>query len=159
MGSNSQNLSTSLAEQANSIGSRLNELASKLESSKLEGLASEASTLGEKIGSITLLAHGSVDPLIFGITVLVLSCFIGYFVVWSVTPALHSPLMGVTNAISSVIIVGALIAAGPKDPNFFASIMGFLAIVLASINIFGGFIVTQRMLSMFKRKKPSGENK
>ena len=159
MGSNSQNLSTSLVEQANSIGSRLNELASKLESSKLEGLASEASTLGETIGSITLLSHGSVDPLIFGITVLVLSCFIGYFVVWSVTPALHSPLMGVTNAISSVIIVGALIAAGPKDPNFFASIMGFIAIVLASINIFGGFIVTQRMLSMFKRKKPSGENK
>ena len=159
MGSNSQNLSTNLAEQANSIGNRLNELASKLESSKLEGLASEASTLGEKIGSITLLAHGSVDPLIFGITVLVLSCFIGYFVVWSVTPALHSPLMGVTNAISSVIIVGALIAAGPKDPNIFASIMGFIAIVLASINIFGGFIVTQRMLSMFKRKKPSGENK
>ncbi len=158
MGSNSQNLSTSLAEQANSIGSRLNELASKLESSKLEELASEASTLGAKIGSITQFAHGSVDPLIFGITVLVLSCFIGYFVVWSVTPALHSPLMGVTNAISSVIIVGALIAAGPKDPNFFASIMGFLAIVLASINIFGGFIVTQRMLSMFKRKKPSGEN-
>ena len=159
MGSNSQNLSTSLAEQANSIGSRLNELASKLESSKLEELASEASTLGAKIGSITQFAHGSVDPLIFGITVLVLSCFIGYFVVWSVTPALHSPLMGVTNAISSVIIVGALIAAGPKDPNFFASIMGFFAIVLASINIFGGFIVTQRMLSMFKRKKPSGENK
>ncbi len=159
MGSNSQNLSSGLAEQANSIGNRLNELASKLESSKLEGLASEASTLGEKIGSITQVAHGSVDPLIFGITVLVLSCFIGYFVVWSVTPALHSPLMGVTNAISSVIIVGALIAAGPKDPNFFASIMGFFAIVLASINIFGGFIVTQRMLSMFKRKKPSGENK
>ena len=159
MGSNSQNLSTNLAEQANSIGSRLNELASKLESSKLEGLASEATTLGEKIGSITQFAHGSVDPLIFGITVLVLSCFIGYFVVWSVTPALHSPLMGVTNAISSVIIVGALIADGPKDPNFFASIMGFFAIVLASINIFGGFIVTQRMLSMFKRKKPSGENK
>ena len=104
-------------------------------------------------------AHGAIDPLIFGITVLVLSCFIGYFVVWSVTPALHSPLMGVTNAISSVIIVGALIAAGPKDPNFFASLMGFFAIVLASINIFGGFIVTQRMLSMFKRKKPSGENK
>ena len=159
MGSNSQNLSTSLAEQANSIGSRLNELASKLESSKLEELASEASTLGAKIGSITQFSHSSVDPLIFGITVLVLSCFIGYFVVWSVTPALHSPLMGVTNAISSVIIVGALIAAGPKDPNFFASIMGFFAIVLASINIFGGFIVTQRMLSMFKRKKPSGENK
>ena len=132
----------------------------------LSELAEQASALGQKlsehateIASTVHSAHGSIDPLIFGITVLVLSCFIGYFVVWSVTPALHSPLMGVTNAISSVIIVGALIAAGPKDPNFFASLMGFFAIVLASINIFGGFIVTQRMLSMFKRKKPSGENK
>lgn len=132
----------------------------------LSELAEQASALGQKlsehateIATTTHSAHGTIDPLIFGITVLVLSCFIGYFVVWSVTPALHSPLMGVTNAISSVIIVGALIAAGPKDPNFFASLMGFFAIVLASINIFGGFIVTQRMLSMFKRKKPSGENK
>ena len=132
----------------------------------LSELAEQASALGQKlsehateIASTAHSAHGSIDPLIFGITVLVLSCFIGYFVVWSVTPALHSPLMGVTNAISSVIIVGALIAAGPKEPNFFASLMGFFAIVLASINIFGGFIVTQRMLSMFKRKKPSGENK
>ena len=87
----------------------------------------------------------------FGITVLILACFVGYYVVWRVTPALHSPLMGVTNAISSVIIVGALIAAGPADLGF-AQIMGFLGIVLASINIFGGFIVTQRMLAMFKRK-------
>jgi NAD(P) transhydrogenase subunit alpha len=132
----------------------------------LSELAEQASALGQKlsehateIATTTHSAHGAIDPLIFGITVLVLSCFIGYFVVWSVTPALHSPLMGVTNAISSVIIVGALIAAGPKDPNFFASLMGFFAIVLASINIFGGFIVTQRMLSMFKRKKPSGANK
>ena len=153
------NMSSDLADQASSISDSLNELATKLGSSKLNELASKASNLGDEIASITLSGHGAIDPLIFGITVLVLSCFIGYFVVWSVTPALHSPLMGVTNAISSVIIVGALIAAGPKDPNFFASIMGFFAIVLASINIFGGFIVTQRMLSMFKRKKPSGENK
>ena len=132
----------------------------------LSELAEQASALGQKlsehateIATTAHSVHGAIDPLIFGITVLVLSCFIGYFVVWSVTPALHSPLMGVTNAISSVIIVGALIAAGPKDPNFFASLMGFFAIVLASINIFGGFIVTQRMLSMFKRKKPLGENK
>ena len=132
----------------------------------LSELAEQASALGQKlsehateIATTAHSAHGAIDPLIFGITVLVLSCFIGYFVVWSVTPALHSPLMGVTNAISSVIIVGALIAAGTKDSNFFASLMGFFAIVLASINIFGGFIVTQRMLSMFKRKKPSGENK
>ena len=153
------NMSSDLADQATSISDSLNELATKLGSSKLNELASKASNLGDEIASISLSGHGAVDPLIFGITVLVLSCFIGYFVVWSVTPALHSPLMGVTNAISSVIIVGALIAAGPKDPNFFASLMGFFAIVLASINIFGGFIVTQRMLSMFKRKKPSGENK
>ena len=153
------NMSNGLVDQASSISDSLNELATKLGSSKLNELASKASNLGDEIASISLSGHGAIDPLIFGITVLVLSCFIGYFVVWSVTPALHSPLMGVTNAISSVIIVGALIAAGPKNPNFFASLMGFFAIVLASINIFGGFIVTQRMLSMFKRKKPSGENK
>ena len=93
-----------------------------------------------------------VDPFIFGITVLVLACFVGYYVVWRVTPALHLPLMSVTNAISSVIIVGALIAAGPAEGNL-AQAMGFCAIVLASINIFGGFIVTQRMLSMFKKKR------
>ena len=93
-----------------------------------------------------------VDPFIFGISVLVLACFVGYYVVWRVTPALHSPLMSVTNAISSVIIVGALIAAGPAEGNL-AQAMGFCAIVLASINIFGGFIVTQRMLSMFKKKR------
>ena len=85
-------------------------------------------------------------------TIFLLACFVGYFVVWSVTPALHSPLMGVTNAISSVIIVGGLLAAGPVDLDF-SKMMGFLAVVLASINIFGGFIVTQRMLSMFKRKE------
>jgi len=77
---------------------------------------------------------------------------LGYHVVWRVTPALHSPLMAVTNAISSVIIVGALIAAGPADVGF-SEIMGLLAVILASVNIFGGFIVTQRMLSMFKKKK------
>ena len=94
---------------------------------------------------------GSIDPFIFGFTVLILACFVGYFVVWGVSPALHSPLMSVTNAISSVIIVGALIAAGPREANF-AQVMGFCAVVLASINIFDGFIITQRMLSMFKKK-------
>lgn len=87
-----------------------------------------------------------------GLTVFVLACFVGYYVVWRVTPALHSPLMAVTNAISSVIIVGALIAAGPEV--FSASkLMGFFAVILASVNIFGGFIVTHRMLSMFSKKK------
>ena len=92
-------------------------------------------------------------PFVPLLTIFVLACFIGYYVVWRVTPALHSPLMAVTNAISSVIIVGALIAAGP-DKFDFAKVMGFIAVALAAVNIFGGFIVTQRMLSMFK-KKPS----
>ena len=85
-------------------------------------------------------------------TIFVLACFIGFYVVWSVTPALHSPLMAVTNAISSVIIVGGLLAAGPADMDF-SKVMGFCAVTLASVNIFGGFIVTQRMLAMFKKKK------
>ena len=85
-------------------------------------------------------------------TVFVLAVFVGYYVVWRVTPALHSPLMSVTNAISSVIIVGALIAAGPFGVSF-AKIMGFVAVTLAAVNIFGGFIVTQRMLQMFQKKR------
>ena len=99
------------------------------------------------------LAH--VHPLIISITIFVLAVFVGYYVVWSVTPALHSPLMGVTNAISSVIIVGALIAAGPIDMNI-SKIFGFLAVTLASVNIFGGFVVTNRMLAMFKKKERKG---
>ena len=97
-------------------------------------------------------ADAAGDPFIFIFTVFVLACFVGFYVVWSVTPALHSPLMSVTNAISSVIIVGALIAAGPMDVDF-SKVMGLLAVTLASINIFGGFIVSQRMLGMFKKKK------
>ena len=90
-------------------------------------------------------------PFVFLFTVFVLACFVGYYVVWRVTAALHSPLMAVTNGISSVIIVGALIAAGPAELNF-SQIMGFIAVALASVNIFGGFLVTYRMLSMFKKK-------
>ncbi len=94
----------------------------------------------------------AADPFIFFFTLFVLAVFVGFFVVWSVTPALHSPLMSVTNAISSVIVVGALIAAGPAEIGL-SKVMGFLAVTLASVNIFGGFIVTQRMLSMFKKKQ------
>ena len=92
------------------------------------------------------------DSIIMLFTVFVLAVFVGYYVVWNVTSALHSPLMSVTNAISSVIIVGALIAAGPVGLEF-PKVMGFLAVTLASVNIFGGFIVTQRMLAMFKKKQ------
>ena len=91
------------------------------------------------------------DPLIFLFTVFVLAIFVGYYVVWNVTAALHSPLMSVTNAISSVIIVGGLIAAGPMEMQF-SKVMGFLAVTLASIIIFGGFIVSQRMLQMYRKK-------
>ena len=91
-------------------------------------------------------------PFVYELTVFALAVFVGYYVVWRVTPALHSPLMSVTNAISSVIIVGALIAAGPLGVSF-AKIMGFVAVTLAAVNIFGGFIVTQRMLQMFQKKR------
>tara|TARA_B100001057_G_scaffold480291_1_gene552982 strand:- start:57 stop:365 length:309 start_codon:yes stop_codon:yes gene_type:complete len=97
-----------------------------------------------------------IDPFIFRLSIFILSIFVGYYVVWSVTPSLHTPLMSVTNAISSVIIVGAIIAAlaGSMDNIFEKSnIFGFFAIILASINIFGGFLVTQRMLQMYKKKK------
>ncbi|MDA0367155.1 MAG: NAD(P) transhydrogenase subunit alpha [Proteobacteria bacterium] len=93
-----------------------------------------------------------IDPFVFRLAIFVLAIFVGYYVVWSVTPALHTPLMSVTNAISSVIIVGALIAAGPEDMSL-AKVFGFVAIILAAVNIFGGFVVTQRMLQMFRRKK------
>ena len=97
-----------------------------------------------------------IDPFIFRFSIFVLAIFVGYYVVWSVTPSLHTPLMSVTNAISSVIIVGAIIAAlAGSSENIFeiSNIFGFLAIVLAAVNIFGGFLVTQRMLQMYKKKK------
>ena len=113
---------------------------------KAEALANASTKLAE----IQSQAAGG-EPFLFLFTVFVLACFIGFYVVWSVTPALHSPLMSVTNAISSVIIVGGLLAAGPAEMDF-SKVMGFCAVTLASVNIFGGFIVTQRMLAMFKKK-------
>ena len=97
-----------------------------------------------------------IDPLIFRLSIFILSIFVGYYVVWSVTPSLHTPLMSVTNAISSVIIVGAIIAAlASSSESIFetSNLFGFLAIILAAVNIFGGFLVTQRMLQMYKKKK------
>jgi NAD(P) transhydrogenase subunit alpha len=95
---------------------------------------------------------GSIDPTLINLTVFVLAVFVGYHVIWNVTPALHTPLMSVTNAISSVIIVGALLAAGTERLDF-GSILGALAVGLAAVNVFGGFLVTQRMLEMFKKKE------
>ena len=122
-------------------------------SESAKSLATDAEALVAQVSRLNLLTgSGGTDVFVFYFTIFVLACFVGYYVVWSVTPALHSPLMSVTNAISSVIIVGALIAAGPLDMSF-SKFFGFLAVVLASVNIFGGFIVSQRMLSMFKTKK------
>ncbi|MBI1245968.1 MAG: NAD(P) transhydrogenase subunit alpha [Alphaproteobacteria bacterium] len=123
-------------------------------------LATDAASLAAKARDLAAQAamspdatagHGP-DALTMGLTVLVLATFVGYYVVWRVTPALHSPLMAVTNAISSVIIVGALLAAGASVVGF-SQAMGFLAVMLASVNIFGGFVVTQRMLGKFKKKQ------
>jgi NAD(P) transhydrogenase subunit alpha len=94
----------------------------------------------------------AVDPTVFRLAIFVLAIFVGYYVVWSVTPALHTPLMAVTNAISSVIVVGALLAVGLSASGF-ATGFGFIALVLASVNIFGGFLVTHRMLAMYKKKE------
>ncbi|HEC14538.1 MAG TPA: NAD(P) transhydrogenase subunit alpha [Rhodospirillales bacterium] len=105
-----------------------------------------------QLAATSVMPAGGGGEFLSLFTIFVLACFVGFYVVWSVTPALHSPLMAVTNAISSVIIVGGLLAAGQAGNNF-SSIMGFVAVMLASVNIFGGFIVTQRMLSMFKKKK------
>lgn len=119
-------------------------------------LAQKASALQEQSNALQqqLANGGGVDPFIFGITVLVLACFVGYYVVWRVTPALHTPLMSVTNAISGIIVVGAVIALGPTADGFgFSHVLGFIAVTIASINIFGGFVVTGRMLAMFKKKE------
>ena len=128
-----------------------NELAD--EAARLSGnaldLAEHAKTL---VLTVSTTVAPEVNPFIFLLAIFLMACFVGYYVVWNVTPALHSPLMAVTNAISSVIIVGALLATGLGTSGW-ATLFGFLAVTLASVNIFGGFAVTQRMLSMFKKKQ------
>jgi H+-translocating NAD(P) transhydrogenase subunit alpha len=104
------------------------------------------------------ITGGAIDPFVFRLSIFVLAVFVGYYVVWAVTPALHTPLMSVTNAISSVIVVGALLAVGVSltgsdGGSIVARALGFIALVFASINIFGGFLVTQRMLAMYQKKK------
>jgi NAD(P) transhydrogenase subunit alpha len=130
----------SLAQRAGELAGNAGDLAHKLDA------------LSQQLTLATQQNVHTGSPFVFELTVFVLAVFVGYYVVWRVTPALHSPLMSVTNAVSSVIIVGALIAAGPRGMSF-AKIMGFVAVTLAAVNIFGGFIVTQRMLQMFQRKR------
>jgi NAD(P) transhydrogenase subunit alpha len=119
----------------------------------LETSAGYAGNASDAAGAVAHAATGgAIDPFIFRFAIFVLAIFVGYYVVWSVTPALHTPLMSVTNAISSVIVVGALLAVGISASGL-ASGFGFVALVLASVNIFGGFLVTQRMLAMYKKKE------
>ncbi len=132
--------SNSLTQSAVSLANQAADLAAKAAALAQQSTMASAQAAG-----------GGVDMLTMGLTVFVLACFVGYYVVWRVTPALHSPLMAVTNAISSVIIVGALLAAGASQVKF-SETMGLGAVVLASVNIFGGFVVTQRMLGKFKKK-------
>ena len=125
-------------------------------------LSVQADLLAQRAHDLALTARGmalaagpvaeAVEPFVFLLAVFLMACFVGYYVVWNVTPALHSPLMGVTNAISSVIVVGAMLATGLATSGW-AMAFGFIAVMLASVNIFGGFVVTQRMLQMFKRKQ------
>ena len=133
------NTNENVVREAEAISDRILELAAQVEHLTRENAALLSGT-----------DHGGF--LVTALTIFILSCFVGYYVVWRVTPALHSPLMGITNAISSVIIVGAILAAGGAL-NGVSGMMGFIAVVLASINIFGGFIITRRMLSMFKKKQ------
>ena len=122
-----------------------------------QDVAAQAGKLSQDVTSMTVQAvaeQAGHTPFVQLFTVFVLACFVGYYVVWRVTPALHSPLMAVTNGISSVIVVGALIAAGPAEFDI-SKIMGLVAVALAAVNICGGFLVTHRMLSMFKKKEPA----
>ena len=126
---------TELANQAASTAQRALEL------------AEQARRAAEAVAPVAAAA----EPFLYLLTIFLLACFVGYHVVWNVTPALHSPLMGVTNAISSEIVVGAILAAGTAD-GWVARIFGFIGVTLAAVNIFGGFMVTRRMLAMFKKK-------
>ncbi len=127
--------------------SQLAEEAARL-AERAQDLAAHAQSVAATVGAVA----PQVEPFIFLLAVFLMACFVGYYVVWNVTPALHSPLMAVTNAISSVIVVGAMLATGLAESGW-AMGFGFIAVTLASINIFGGFVVTQRMLSMFKKKQ------
>jgi NAD(P) transhydrogenase subunit alpha len=133
--------------------------AAKLAREAADMLQTSADQLSDTAGAMAHAASGGViDPFVFRLAIFALAIFVGYYVVWSVTPALHTPLMSVTNAISSVIVVGALLSVGvdaatPGDDGpLWAKLFGFVALILASVNIFGGFLVTERMLSMYKKK-------
>ena len=142
------------AQAANDAAEAARAYAQQLSDAAGNSGAAEAIAAGAHAAS-----GGMIDPFVFRLAIFVLAIFVGYYVVWSVTPALHTPLMSVTNAISSVIVVGALLAVGVSvadavsGGSTLSKVFGFLALILASVNIFGGFLVTQRMLAMYKKKE------
>ncbi len=143
----------SAAETLNELAERAAQAATDLATIAQE--AAEAAPELASQGMAGAAAAAGIDPFLFQLSIFALACFVGYYVVWSVTPALHTPLMSVTNAISSVIVVGALVAAGAdidEGATWATRIFGFIGVILASVNIFGGFLVTERMLSMYKKK-------
>jgi H+-translocating NAD(P) transhydrogenase subunit alpha len=147
----------SLAEQAQAAA----EAAQNAANVALDAAVQADSIAGSLGAAVHGATGGAIDPFIFQVAIFVLAVFVGYYVVWSVTPALHTPLMSVTNAISSVIVVGALLAVSvplieaTSSGHWWARTFGFLGLILASVNIFGGFLVTQRMLAMYRKKTPA----
>ncbi|WP_034999492.1 proton-translocating transhydrogenase family protein [Beijerinckia mobilis] len=144
-----------LLEQAQAVANTARQAA--------EAAQAHADQIAVGLGAAAHMGGGAIDPFVFRLAIFILAVFVGYFVVWAVTPALHTPLMSVTNAISSVIVVGALLSVGvdlasdtidgiPGEGTLWARLFGFVALVLASVNIFGGFLVTERMLAMYKKK-------
>jgi len=142
-----------ILQKAHELADRAKELA--VEAGEIAKQAAETLQTSEAGEAAVAVAHTSTGPsdFVFQFAIFVLAIFVGYYVVWAVTPALHTPLMAVTNAISSVIVVGALLAVGVSAASGWATGFGFIALVLASVNIFGGFLVTQRMLAMYKKKE------
>ena len=142
-----------LLETLSDLAQKIRELA--IEAADIARQAAEnlASPEPATIESMSTMVDGGVSPFVFQLAIFVLAIFVGYYVVWQVTPALHTPLMAVTNAISSVIVVGAILAVGVASVSGAATAFGFIALVLAAVNIFGGFLVTQRMLAMYKKKE------
>ena len=145
-----------LAEQAGQAAAEATRLANEAKNiaeqvaANPDNLNAVAQTTSNAVSAAT---GGAIDPFVFQFAIFVMAIFVGYYVVWSVTPALHTPLMAVTNAISSVIVVGAILAVGIQAAGTTATTLGFIALVLAAVNIFGGFLVTQRMLAMYKKKE------
>ena len=148
-----QNAAAIANNAANRAEQALSESVGSVEVAQTTTVETTEATSQSLAAAASAASGGAIDPFVFQFSIFVLAIFVGYYVVWSVTPALHTPLMAVTNAISSVIVVGALLAVGIPTVGTTATAFGFIALVLAAVNIFGGFLVTQRMLAMYKKKE------